>query len=253
MKRVVATLSVGDEAEAMGEISIPLMKLYAKKFGADFIVMGKTDISEKLNPFYEKMRIAGLLESYDEVLFLDIDILVTPWAENIFELVPNDEIGVVSVEDIFGQVEKQKDMLNNFLGILEWKLPYFNSGVFVVKKNHIPLLNIDDKLIEQWIDGLRVSGIEKSLNDQNILNYRANMHSIKVCYLDKSFNFTKAWRTFSKRFNKNFIHYAGIRGKRTLMMKRDAKILHSNVSVLYKKSPIFVRVADKIWDTIGML
>ena len=246
MNKAVVTLMVGGEANEMGRVSISLMKEYARKCDAEFVLLTQSDISQKTSPYYEKMQIGSLLNEYDMILYIDIDILVSPRAANLFECVPFGYLGVVSVAEIYHHHVKQQELLDMILGKIKWRLPYFNSGVMVACRNHATLFNIDDTLIEQWIDGKNKNNIT-ALNDQNIFNYRANIQDLDLYLLENTFNFTRAWGCFNERFNKDLIHYAGFRGNRVKRMKWDAKILNSRMVYLFQHYPILVKYIDRLW------
>ena len=66
------------------------MASYARKVKADLVC--KTSLEHSLKegeatypPHLEKLEVLRLLKTYDCVLYVDSDILVTPWASNIFE------------------------------------------------------------------------------------------------------------------------------------------------------------------------
>lgn len=249
MKRVITTLVIGEEASQMSEISLPLMRKYADFTKSDLVILGETELSKKLNPFYEKMQIHNLLEEYDQVQFIDIDILITPDAKNIFDQVSWNEFAAVSVQDVFSAIDTQKQLLAKLLGPIDWTKQYFNSGVFIASKKHRHLFNIDDGLIEKWISGIKELNV-KALNDQNILNYRVNQSNTPITYLNNEFNFTRAWNSFNCRFTKSCIHYAGFRGDRVNRMSRDRDILTSKLYDLYRNHSGFVTIADKMWDIL---
>lgn len=247
MKKLIVTLAVGDEAETMADISVPLMQAYARRTGADFELLGVSALTESLSPFYEKMQIHDRLDAYDVVLFLDADILVTPWATDVFDVVPDGHFAAVSVEEVFQGTAHQKQLLNDILGDIDWRTPYFNSGVFLARREHQSLFNTTDGLIERWIEGVRAGG-HKALNDQNVLNYRLNASAMDIFYLDNAFNFTRVWKQFDRRFDRHFIHYAGFRGDRVERMRRDARIMQGAMAPLYRSCPLWVKVSDKVWE-----
>ncbi len=99
-KRAIVTLCIGDNAEKFGKYSHQAMKLYATRINADFIKLDEPKINfksaKKFNPIlFEKYQVHDILAIYDRVLFLDTDILVTPHAPDIFNIVPIDKIGGV--------------------------------------------------------------------------------------------------------------------------------------------------------------
>src|SRR3989344_7906914 len=105
MRTALFTICIGDFYTKLSKVTHPTIKNYAQKIGADFIV--KTETSFPL-PHYAKFEIAKLLETYDRVLYLDTDILVSPDTPNIFDIVPQDCVGMLD-EAPLGYDEKFRD------------------------------------------------------------------------------------------------------------------------------------------------
>ena len=245
-KSLITTLVVGSEIEALSEYTLPTMRAYAQKVGADFKVMGLTDITQRLSPYYEKNQIDNFLDEYDRVLYIDSDILVVPDAPDLFAMHDGHSVMAVSVEHIYRAVEQEKASLNQVLGEVNWTREYFNSGVVLFTKAHRELLNTSDGLIEKWI-AAKETGTVNGLNDQSIFNYRVNQLSIPMQYVSPAFNFTKAWGTFHTRFSQYFIHYAGMKGQRLARVKKDADVLRqSRKFSLFSHAPWLVKLQDKI-------
>ncbi|QJR81976.1 hypothetical protein CA267_015055 [Alteromonas pelagimontana] len=243
---LVTTLVVGDEIEALAKYTVPRIQRYAESMGADFRVMGLTDISQRLSPYYEKNQIYNFLEDYEKVLYIDSDILITPDAPDLFAICSGDNIAAVSVEHVYKAVDDEKRSLATLLGDVEWKQEYFNSGVVLFTAAYRNLLNTTDGLIESWIAGKKEQHLP-GLNDQSVFNYRVNQLNIPITFIDSAFNFTKAWGCFEKRFSKYFIHYAGMKGNRLQRIQKDDWILsRPSVYQVMKKSPWLVKVLDKI-------
>ncbi len=214
--------------ESLATYTVPLMEAYASRVGADFKKLGKSKVTEELSPYYEKTQIFDLLNLYERVLFIDCDILITPDAENLFDYSTNDSVAAISVEDVYPGAQKEKSVLSQLLGEVDWVQPYFNSGVVLFTSTHKNLLNRTDGLIEKWIKGKELQNI-KGLNDQSVFNYRVNKYSIPINYLDPAFNFTKAQGHFEERFGKHFIHYAGMKGNRHFRVRLDRKIIDNRL------------------------
>ena len=77
MNKLVVTMNINDYAPAITKLTMPYMKRYAKRIGADFHV-----ISERLRPEYnidyEKFQLWDLSKDYDYTLFFDADALILP-------------------------------------------------------------------------------------------------------------------------------------------------------------------------------
>jgi len=231
----------------MANSSLPTIKLYAQKCNAELIIIEKFD-DPTLPAMYAKTKIYDLLMDYEKVLFIDIDILITPIAPNLFEMFSsyNDIFAAVPVEHFYNGVNREKTNLQAALGAIAWTQQYFNSGVMLIGRSHAHILNSHDGLIQKWHQW-KIDNGKTGLNDQSIFNYRINKGAQQLTELDRSFNFTRATQDFNKRFNSYFIHYAGLRGNRTKLMKRDKLALDNSLTFsLYSKYPLICKVRDAI-------
>jgi hypothetical protein len=75
--RAIVTLALGRVWSSL-PILHPAMKEYAKYCGADFLKIQVPYFPDYPHIFYEKHQIYDLLKKYDEVLYLDGDVLITP-------------------------------------------------------------------------------------------------------------------------------------------------------------------------------
>ena len=205
MKNAIVTLCIGTE-EWVPYTHEP-MKKYADRIGADFIVIDQPKVNysktKNVNPIlFEKYQIYDILEEYDRVLYLDTDILVTPDAPNIFEIVPYDRIAGV-YEDFGMDADDRRERIKNVqanLGDLNWKTGFMNSGVFVVSKIHRDLFNLI------WKHGC----IDVKYEQTNT-NWYIHKAGYEILELDYRFNYMGIMRVFHGTESRNayFIHYAG--------------------------------------------
>ncbi len=77
----------------MANLTLPFLKYYANKIGADFIILNNVVINGTV-PHYEKFQLYDLLEIYDRILYIDIDVIVTEKCPNLFDIVPIDSFGI---------------------------------------------------------------------------------------------------------------------------------------------------------------
>ena len=174
---------------------------------------------------FEKNQIYELFDTYDRILRVDTDILITPTCPNVFTIVPQDKIGVV-YEDIGSRkAHRRKQILNvqNALGDIKWRTGYFNSGVVLVSKEHKELFKITDKDIHIIIN--KLSGAK----EQNLLNYRVKKFDYEIHELDFRFNhtriFSESWNGSQDRLDSYIIHYAGHQKSKQRMIRKDYKKL----------------------------
>jgi len=229
-KRALVTLATGDFYIRMGEITIPLMRSYAKRCGVDFVVIDtpRVQVQYGLPPRYDKFQVYELLKEYDQIAFLDNDILVVPDAPSIFDLV---DLGVfaASSEETFSKAPTDK--AQELLGSVNWKHPYFNSGVMVFGKAHSAVFEPTEMTLHLWASGKfkDIHGVDGA--DQAYLNHRVNLLDIPFLDLGYKFNHTRVIIETHKRFLSYFIHYSGVSGhrygERLIQMGKDAEVMLS--------------------------
>ncbi len=229
----IVTASVGEGFSEMGGITQPLMENYANRCMADFVVITDPLISSQfgLPARYEKFQLFDLFERYERILFLDNDILVTPDAPNVFELVSPHQFAAVS-ETSFSRAGLDIDLTQGVLGSVVWDTPYFNTGVMVASRDHLVLFDPTRPELLQWnLFSATDPRYHPAGEDQAYLNYLIN--SLKVPFLDLGyrFNHTRVRTDTHKRFHSHFIHYAGPSGfrygTRINQMRKDAELLRS--------------------------
>ncbi|MHA1368403.1 MAG: glycosyltransferase [Promethearchaeota archaeon] len=207
MKRAIVTLCIGERAERFASYTHPAMERYGKKVNADFIIFNEIKINFKgprnFNPIlFEKYQVYDVLESYDRVLYLDTDILITPHAPDVFELVPYDKIGGV-YEDFGTEKDDRRRIIKEVqehLGDVGWKEGFINSGVFLVSKIHQSIF----KMYEKY-------GFYDGEYEQTNTNWYIHKAGHEIMNLDYRFNFMGIMRIHYGPVHRQayFIHYAG--------------------------------------------
>jgi lipopolysaccharide biosynthesis glycosyltransferase len=204
---IVCTLCIGPEAEKFALYSHPSFERYAKKIGADFRVFTEMKINftecETINPIkFEKYQLYEVLGEYDRALFVDNDILITPFAPNIFNVVPEDQIGGL-YEDIAMHEQDRRRLIKEIqaiLGDVGWETGYINSGVMVLSSQHRHIF----KMLQQY-------GICDLKYEQNNTNWYIRKAGIPIFPLDYKWNFINFHRIIHGPIHREayFIHYAG--------------------------------------------
>ena len=100
---LILTIAVGDAYQRMSALTHPAIKKYAEKIGADFQCITESDCS---TPHWAKFEIYNLLNKYERILYIDTDILVREDTPNLFEIVPQNELGM------FNEILKKPGGLN---------------------------------------------------------------------------------------------------------------------------------------------
>jgi len=226
MKKAIFTLAIGDNP--MYRAALDSFRAYAKRVGADLIVSEElhykikiTDPKYSASPAWpEKLYTAELLKQYDRVLYLDADILVTPWARDIFEEYPELDTVYMFNEGQYTDRTLPATEINQALGqVEEWdekdgKLTYYNFGMFLISKE-CPLFEIAD------LAGMQKVCDTVKFYDQTYVNYIIQRHKIKNVGVTSAFNRMDllGHEDYKKA---DFIHYAG-RGYRDKCPSREIR------------------------------
>jgi len=197
MRLAVVTICSGNQYEKIGKTTHPTLKAYADRIGADFFVW--TETGRRPVPAYKKLDVGVMLGAYDRVLYIDTDIIIRPDAPNIFDVVPEDSVGVFFEGRFSERVSCFLEWCQMFgIDSSGWDRRYFNSGVMVVSKGHEALFTAPP--VEH-----------NNYYEQTCLNANAFQHNIKMFGLSYKFNrmslVDKA--TGEPRHASYFIHYAG--------------------------------------------
>jgi len=250
MKKAIITLAIGEAFGEMGKITHPLMKRYADKCNADFIVLDEIKLQDQLKLLtYEKFQVHDYLNNqYDQIVFIDTDIVVLPNSPDLFDMVPSDTFAA-SNEELYSMSGPHKEITQKVLGNINWTAPYFNSGVMVIGKIHAGSFNPVNPLIKAWTS--HSGNDDHVMSDQPIINYLVNRSNYKFIDLTHKFNHTRVIKDTKTRFNSYFIHYAGPSGHRygdrMKQIKLDANVANNSVSFfLSRKFPIYRWVADRL-------
>lgn len=139
--RAVVTVVVGDEAERCFAVSGPLMRAYAERLDADFVVLRWPGVAEW--PMSSKFAIARTLDHYERIAYVDADVLLRPGCVDLFRMCGEDEFGGFDelpysrLHPSYGQEKRyqnfRREMGFRAVANLPW---YMNAGVMVVPKSH---------------------------------------------------------------------------------------------------------------------
>lgn len=200
MKRLIVTRA--DEGiQKMIELTHPLLKKYANKCGADFMVLHhKTE----LHNHWRILKCKELLNEFDRILILDIDILITKSCPIIFDVVPYDKIGTI-FEDKGSRLEPRRNVIRDIqrvYGDVGWKEGYMNSGVCVISKVH---KKIFEPINEQYWHGW---GLDDAHFRYNSIKYGYEIYELPFQFNHMSM-FSEPWNNNASRFDSYIVHYAG--------------------------------------------
>lgn len=205
---LLVTTTADENIKDMTDLTHPIIKKFAKEWGADFLVLSQSASCDvpmgKIH--YRIMQLYYLLNEYDRIVQLDSDVVINKGCPNLFELVPYNEIGTV-FEDVGSRLENRRNRIRNVQcdwGTIGWgwEAGYPNTGVFVVSRPHREIFR---KFDNQYWTELGFDCVH--------LGYQIHVQGLKIFELSYKFNhmsmFSEPWHGSPSRFGSYIIHYAG--------------------------------------------
>jgi len=242
-KKAVLTIAIGPDYHRIGQLTHPILRKYAKKIGAEFVVINKKFISQT-TPHWEKFQIFNLLEKYERILYLDSDLIIRDDCPDLFKIVPPEKLGVFN-EAPFTDRSKELmiDICKQYGETLQsWNGKYYNSGVMVISQKHKYMFRKPEKEIF-------------SFYEQSYLNMIIAKENIDVYELPHKFNRMTCVDcvTGEERYDSYIIHYAGYPSLAIVLelIKKDLyKWKNDKGNYVYKKH-IYVSVSGGLGDQVG--
>lgn len=137
---LVLTISIGEKHEKISELTLKTIENYAKKVNADFINL-KTAKSNGTD--WEKTQVYDLFNKYKRIILFDIDLIIREDCPNLFEIVPEKELGAFNEGKYVFKSDDIKitaRMYDENLGDITSK--YYNTGVLILSRKHKQLFKI---------------------------------------------------------------------------------------------------------------
>lgn len=204
MKLLMATCS-DDNVKEYSRYTIPIFKMYAHRWNADFKILD--DLSYKENGMckYRTLIFYDLFKIYDKIFYLDSDIVINKNCPDVFDIVPLDTIGFV-LEDKGSRSQERRRRIakikQRFGGNESWTKDYLNGGIYVVSRMHQDIFTkINDML---W-----------GGKGFDCLHYMYQIKKFGYKYIDLGYKwnhmsmFSEPWNRSPSRFDSYIIHYAG--------------------------------------------
>ena len=205
MKTAVVTIAIGKKFEDQAKLTHPTLKAYADKIGAEFVVIDKSFAPG--TPHWEKFQLYNLLVTYNRIIYLDTDIIVREDCPNLFELVPENKLGIFNE----GRFE------NRFASLQEayreydvpfpekWDGTYYNTGVMVLSRRHRVLFKMPARIVslgmfEQGYINMKIQELDNNKEKEE-----------RVFELDYKFNRMTLLDSYCgvHRCDSYMVHYAG--------------------------------------------
>jgi lipopolysaccharide biosynthesis glycosyltransferase len=212
MGTVLLTIAIGQcYARLPG---IRTTRNYAEKIGAKFVLM--TSPTSAANVYYEKFHMHDLLGEYDRAIILDADVIVRNDCPSLFEVVPEDKIGMYDEHALATEEEKRvhRDVMReafSLLGARPFKATsFYNGGVIVASRAHRDAFRKPKEVAMRYWDQPAINiGIQREGIQVHDIGYNFN----RMPYVDG--------RVPGSRLDCYVVHYAGITNKLGEVMERD--------------------------------
>jgi len=204
MKKLITTRADANIKE-MTDLTHPIFKEVAEKWGADFKVLDhETEKIHDGRPHFRIMKCYELHEEYDRILNIDSDTIITPSCPNLFDIVPEHCIGTV-LEDKGSRMPDRRSHIHKVQakwGPVGWVEGYINTGVFVTSKEHRNIFTPHEgEFYREW-------GSDDVHIGYNIHKYNHHLFELPYTFNHMSM-FSEPWNGSPSRFLSNIIHYAG--------------------------------------------
>jgi hypothetical protein len=200
VKRVVITGHEGEEFEQLAAVTLPLMEAYANRHGAAFMNCQLPAFIKRPPSWKKLIAIAGGFSEYDEVLWLDTDVVVVDSSESLFEAVPAADHAMVRHQTNEGDVP--------------------NAGVWFLRRAMLPILvaaaMMDDAVHHRWWEqAAMLSLMGFSEQSGRCRNIKPTHLFQRTHWLDESWN---SWVCSPPDVSPRFRHACGLAGERRLSL-----------------------------------
>lgn len=177
-KNLVLTISVGEYHQSISKLTLPSIKKYADKIGADFVCV-ETSIHEQVE--WEKTIIFKFLNDYKRIIFFDIDLIIREDCPSLFDLIPENKLGVFNSGKYFSKIESIQSVSTIYNKPLKKIMTsYYNTGVMVLSKIHKELFRVPDEIMSGFDDFFNLN-LQFNQTKVEELEYRFN----RIHYMDK--------------------------------------------------------------------
>jgi hypothetical protein len=246
----ILTVCIGDEYKRISEFTYPMIKKYANRVGADFVVIDKSSGS---TPHWEKFSIFHLLNKYERIIYIDTDVIVRDDCPNLFDIVPSTKLGAFNEFPFTSNRQESLFRACEDYGIkLErWNGKYYNTGVMVISRIHKYLFK---KPIKESFNFYE-QGYLNLVFSQNIRTNAAQVYGLEVFDLSYKFNRMACMDSFTgeERHASYIIHYAGFPSLEFVLqlIPKDLKRWQDTVPEYHYRRHILINVGGGLGDQIN--
>ena len=250
----IVTIAMGSDPSY--RYGIASMEEYASRVEAKLIVIREPLIPvEGLSDtrhvaWLQKIYALQLVRDYKSILYVDADVLITPAAPDLFQLMDSSNAKCAMYDE--GHLGR-KHYGNRLQQIVEQPLPddsfdlYFNAGVIYLSNDG----DLDRKLKSEDVKAAMKGGV--ACPEQTWLNYLIHWKKLNITFLERKYNFMEEKDgDLASRLDAYFIHYAGYsfraskRQKRADVMRADYFRLFENKGVFAIIKRFNFSIADKV-------
>lgn len=243
----VVTLTIGHAYERLARLTYPFFHAYAERHGLAFLPINHPVVPGA--PHFQKLACFDILDRYERIMFVDTDVLISPEAPNLFDIVPVCRFGAYNVSRHTPFHDNAILLIQDRLRDIGWRRVYFNSGVMVVSRAHRAVFNPSDPDLSVWTKTCESLPESRTFSDQTYLNYKVQKARLPFFDIGYRFNHSLAPRRSAERFNSHFIHCKGHRpGTKEAEIARAAYVLERpRLRAAFAKYPRLARIYDGVF------
>jgi ADP-heptose:LPS heptosyltransferase len=243
MNKAIVTVVNGEKFESIWKRTEPFFIAYAEKCDAELIVLKGAEGYP--SPHWIKFGIRDLLKKeFDRVAFIDADIIIRPDTPSLFDVVPEDQLGIFNE----GEYTPRSVCIYEAKKVYSIPLPkwdgktYFNTGVMVLSREHRHIFSANGE----------VKQLRNAFGEQTYLNMKILSSDVKIFRLSHRFNRMSLMDriTGMSRLDSYMIHYAGDGDNLFKKMDRDIERWRQDAPDYKYKQQIFVWAGGGLGDIV---
>lgn len=198
----IVTVVSGEKYERIWAKTRPSFEAYAKRLGAELLVLEHHE--DVPSQHWVKLGIYELLKKrFHRVAYLDADILIRDDCPSLFDIVPEDSLGIFNEGKYAPRAICIYEILNAYkISLPDWnRMDYYNTGVMVAGREQRFVFKPPQE----------VRQIRNSYGEQTWLNMQILKSGVKIHSLSHQFNHMSIMdrMTGVSRKAAYIIHYAG--------------------------------------------